>query len=150
MICVTCPYRETGCLEQQPDEAVAKFSNLLTRYSINGKGKTIFNQGELATGLYFLCNGMVKLTRVTEQVEEGRYSPPSSGSSKNWDRALRTYVQEIARSLQACRRYEATGRGQSASPNSAHRGFADGEVRKYSHRNSSLAPGARPVRANNS
>jgi len=70
MICVTCPYRETGCLEQQPDEAVAKFSNLLTRYSINGKGKTIFNQGELATGLYFLCNGMVKLTRVTEQGEE--------------------------------------------------------------------------------
>ncbi|GEM_PF-2655483 len=70
MICVTCPYRETGCLEQQPDEAVAKFSNLLTRYSINGKGKTIFNQGELATGLYFLCNGLVKLTRVTEQGEE--------------------------------------------------------------------------------
>ena len=70
MICVTCPYRETGCLEQQPDEAVAKFSHLLTRYSINGKGKTIFNQGELATGLYFLCNGLVKLTRVTEQGEE--------------------------------------------------------------------------------
>jgi len=70
MVCVTCPYRETGCLEQQPDEAVAKFSNLLTRYSINGKGKTIFNQGELATGLYFLCNGLVKLTRVTEQGEE--------------------------------------------------------------------------------
>ena len=70
MICVTCPYRETGCLEQQPDEAVAKFSNLLTRYSINGKGKTIFNQGEVATGFYFLCKGMVKLTRMTEQGEE--------------------------------------------------------------------------------
>ncbi len=70
MICVTCPYRETGCLEQQPDEAIAKFSSLLTRYSINGKGKTIFNQGEVATGIYFLCKGMVKLTRVTEQGEE--------------------------------------------------------------------------------
>ena len=70
MVCVTCPYRETGCLEQHPDEAVAKFSHLLTRYSINGKGKTIFNQGELATGFYFLCNGLVKLTRVTEQGEE--------------------------------------------------------------------------------
>ena len=70
MVCVACPYRETGCLQQQPDEAVAKFSSLLTRYPVKGKGKTIFNQGELATGLYFLCNGMVKLTRVTEQGEE--------------------------------------------------------------------------------
>ena len=70
MICLTCPYRETGYLEQQPDEAVAKFSNLLTRYSINGKGKTIFNQGEVATDFYFLCKGMVKLTRMTERGEE--------------------------------------------------------------------------------
>ena len=70
MVCVACPYRETGCLQQQPDEAVAKFSSLLTRYPVKGKGKTIFNQGELATGFYFLCNGLVKLTRVTEQGEE--------------------------------------------------------------------------------
>ena len=68
--CVTCPYRETGCLREQPDEGVSKFSNLLTRYCISGKGKTIFNQGELATGLYFLCSGLVKLTRVTEQGDE--------------------------------------------------------------------------------
>jgi len=68
--CVTCPYRQTGCLREQPDEAVSEFSNLLTRYSISGKGKTIFNQGELATGLYFLCSGLVKLTRLTEQGEE--------------------------------------------------------------------------------
>jgi len=70
MVCVTCSYRETGCLLQQPDEAAAKFSSLLTRYSIKGKGKTIFNQGEVATGFYFLCKGLVKLTRVTEQGEE--------------------------------------------------------------------------------
>lgn len=68
--CVTCPHRETGCLQQQPDEAVAKFSSLLVRYPVNGKGRTIFNQGELATGLYFLCKGLVKLTRLTEQGEE--------------------------------------------------------------------------------
>ena len=68
--CVTCPHRETGCLQQQPDETVAKFSNLLTRYPISGKGKTIFNQGELTTGQYFLCQGLVKLTRVMEHGEE--------------------------------------------------------------------------------
>lgn len=68
--CVTCPYRETGCLEQQLDEAVSNLSNLLTRYSIRGKGKTIYNQGELTSGIYFLCNGLIKLARVTDQGEE--------------------------------------------------------------------------------
>lgn len=70
MVCLACPYREAGCLQQQPDEVVAKFSSLLTRYSISGRGKTIFNQGEVATGFYFLCKGMVKLTRMTERGEE--------------------------------------------------------------------------------
>lgn len=68
--CVACPYRETGCLQQQPDEAVAKFSSFLNRYSVSGKGKSIFNQGELVTGQYFLCEGLVKLTRVVERGEE--------------------------------------------------------------------------------
>ena len=68
--CVNCPYRETGCLQKQPDEAVAKFSNLLTRYSISGKGKSIFNQGALVTGQYFLCQGVAKLARVMEHGEE--------------------------------------------------------------------------------
>src|SRR3990170_1523608 len=68
--CVNCSYRETGCLQQQPDETVAEFSSLLTRYSISGKGKTIFNQGELVTGQHFLCQGLVKLTRVMEYGEE--------------------------------------------------------------------------------
>lgn len=68
--CVSCPYRETGCLQQQPDEAVAKFSTFFIRYTITGKGKTIFNQGELVTGQYFLCRGLVKLTRMTEHGEE--------------------------------------------------------------------------------
>lgn len=68
--CVTCPHRETGCLQQQPDDTVAQFSALLNRYSISGKGKTIFNQGELITGQYFLCQGLVKLTRVMEHGEE--------------------------------------------------------------------------------
>jgi CRP-like cAMP-binding protein len=70
LFCVTCPYRETGCLQQLPDAAVAKFSDFLTRYIISGKGKTIFNQGELVTGQYFLCRGVVKLTRVSERGEE--------------------------------------------------------------------------------
>ena len=68
--CVNCPHRETGHLQRQPDETVAEFSSLLTRYSISGKGKTIFNQGELVTGQHFLCQGLVKLTRVMEHGEE--------------------------------------------------------------------------------
>ena len=68
--CISCPYRETGCLQQQPDKTVAEFSNLLTRYSISGKGKTIFNQGELVTGQHLLCQGLVKLTRAIEYGEE--------------------------------------------------------------------------------
>ena len=68
--CVNCPHRETGCLQRQTDETVAEFSSLLTRYSIGGKSKTIFNQGELVTGQYFLCGGLVKLVRSTVHGEE--------------------------------------------------------------------------------
>ena len=68
--CVNCSYRETGCLQHQRSEAVANFSALLTRYAISGKGKVIFNQGELVTGQYFLCQGIVKLVRCTEHGKE--------------------------------------------------------------------------------
>ncbi len=57
-------------MQHQPEEAVASFSALLTRYAISGKGKVIFNQGELVTGQYFLCQGIVKLVRCTEHGKE--------------------------------------------------------------------------------
>ena len=57
-------------MQQQPKETVAEFSALLTRYAVSGKGKVIFNQGELVTGQYFLCQGIVKLVRCTERGKE--------------------------------------------------------------------------------
>ena len=68
--CTTCPYRESGVLRAQPEACVANFSRRLVRYSVKGKGKTIFNQGDVTAGLYFLCEGLVKLTRVTHLGDE--------------------------------------------------------------------------------
>lgn len=68
--CKNCPYRESGPIRGQSEESVGDFSSLLARYSIRGTGKTLFNQGEPPMGVYFLCQGAVKLTRATEQGDE--------------------------------------------------------------------------------
>lgn len=61
---------KSGVLAGQPQARVAKFSDLLTRYSINEKGRTVFNQGQPVTQLYFLCKGLVKLSAVTVEGDE--------------------------------------------------------------------------------
>jgi CRP-like cAMP-binding protein len=68
--CATCPHRESGVLRAQPETCVENFSRRLVRYPVRGKGKTIFNQGDLTNGVYFLCEGLVKLTRVTRLGDE--------------------------------------------------------------------------------
>lgn len=65
--CLNCEFRESGCLKRQPDEVVAKFSDLLVRYTVKGKGKTIFNQGDAPRGVDFLCRGMLKSIRVSAE-----------------------------------------------------------------------------------
>src|SRR3989304_6937998 len=65
--CLNCEFRETGCLKMQPDEVVAKFSDLLVRYTVKGKGKTVFNQGDAPHGVDFLCRGMLKSVRVSAE-----------------------------------------------------------------------------------
>ena len=59
-----------GVLAGHPRTCVAELSNLLTRYSISEKGKTIFNQGQPVTHLHFLCTGLVKLSAVTAEGDE--------------------------------------------------------------------------------
>ena len=61
--CLHCPLRETGPICGSPDKAVSNFSDALVRYSIKGKGKAIFNEAEPVDGVFFLCSGVVKLTK---------------------------------------------------------------------------------------
>ncbi len=68
--CKRCRYLESGILAGQSQECISEFSNLLTRYSIEGKGKTVFNQGQPVTHVHFLCKGLVKLSAVTEEGDE--------------------------------------------------------------------------------
>ncbi len=61
--CVTCPYRESGFVSGNKDSVVQKFSDSLVRYAVKQKGRAIFNEGEPVNGLFFLCDGLVKLTK---------------------------------------------------------------------------------------
>ncbi len=68
--CEGCQLIESGVVAGEPRACVAELSNLLTRYSIHGKGRSIFNQGQPVTHLYFLCRGLVKLSAVTADGDE--------------------------------------------------------------------------------
>ena len=68
--CRTCPVSESCILFGLSRECVSKFSHPPTTYSIKEKGKTIFNQGQPITGVYVLCKGMVKLTKISEKGNE--------------------------------------------------------------------------------
>lgn len=61
--CVTCPFRESGPLCGNTGHVVQTFSDSLVRYTVKQKGRAIFNEGEPANGLFFLCDGLVKLTK---------------------------------------------------------------------------------------
>lgn len=69
--CVTCLYRKSGALAGQSEKCVGEFSRLLHRYPIHRKGTAIFNQGQPASnGVYFLCQGWVKLTKLQKRGDE--------------------------------------------------------------------------------
>lgn len=61
--CVTCPHRGSGPVCGNKDSIVQKFSDSLLRYVVKQKGRAIFNEGEPVNGLFFLCDGLVKLTK---------------------------------------------------------------------------------------
>lgn len=68
--CKDCPYRDTGVLKNQSGACATDFPAALARYWIRGANKTILHEGEIPTGIYFLCEGAVKLSRMTEEGDE--------------------------------------------------------------------------------
>ncbi|HXG51849.1 MAG TPA: Crp/Fnr family transcriptional regulator [candidate division Zixibacteria bacterium] len=68
--CLDCPHREEGFLKGVGEKACKEFSDGLARYSVAGRGKFIFHQGEPVTGVYLICRGVVKLTTVVPGGEE--------------------------------------------------------------------------------
>ncbi len=68
--CHSCPHLQS-CLVGELDERGRKmFSDALQRYTVSGKGRSLFNQGEPAECCYFLCDGAVKFTRVLQTGHE--------------------------------------------------------------------------------
>jgi len=55
---------------QAEEKCLDEFSATLTRYSVEGKERAIFNQGEPFSSCYFLCRGIVKLIRLLPSGEE--------------------------------------------------------------------------------
>jgi len=106
--CKGCTFREKGFLRKQTDEAVDYLSKSLTWLRISGKGKTIVNQDEETTRLVFVCGGMVKMARVTEDGEEvilnllgpcsliGGINARSRNNISYWSAETMTDVTEIA------------------------------------------------------
>lgn len=48
---------------------MSRFSDLLVHYEIKEKGKSIFNQGQPVSGVYFVCKGLVKLSKMPKKAE---------------------------------------------------------------------------------
>jgi CRP/FNR family transcriptional regulator len=81
---------------------------LVTRYSIHGKGKTIVNQGEETSRVYFVCAGLVKVTRFTGYGGEvildllgpcsliGGVNPQKQRNASYWSAETVTEVTEVA------------------------------------------------------
>ena len=64
-----CSFRPS-CFAAEDEEGVKRFSAGLHRFTVRGTGRAIFNQGEPADCCYFLCDGLVKLTRVLKEGDE--------------------------------------------------------------------------------
>ena len=106
--CKNCAFRESGCLRGQTDEAVDYFSKSLTRLRISGKSRTIVHQDEETARLVFVCGGMVKMSRVTEDGEEvilsllgpcslvGGINSQTRNNASYWSAETMTDVTEIA------------------------------------------------------
>jgi len=68
--CEGCQLIASGVSGGQSPVCVAKLCDLVTRYTIYDKGRTVFNQGQPVTQLYFLYRGLVKLSAVTADGDE--------------------------------------------------------------------------------
>ncbi len=61
--CHVCPLSPSCIIAGGKKEGLEQFSDALRRYSVNAKGRTIFNQGEPNEAFIFLCNGLVKVVK---------------------------------------------------------------------------------------
>ena len=62
--CHSCGNRPFCVVAQLEKNGLDSFSASLTRYSVEGKERAIFNQGEPFNSCYFLCGGIAKLVRL--------------------------------------------------------------------------------------
>lgn len=67
---MSCSFRRSCFVGEFDEEGVKRFSAALHRFAVRGTGRAIFNQGEPADCCYFLCDGLVKLTRVLKEGDE--------------------------------------------------------------------------------
>src|SRR3972149_4045400 len=84
--CMSCFFRRSCFVGEFDEEGIKRFSAGLHRFTVRGTGRAIFNQGEPADCCYFLCDGLVKLTRVLKEGDEvilDLLSPPN-GLSHPW------------------------------------------------------------------
>jgi CRP-like cAMP-binding protein len=68
--CYSCTYQKHCVIWGENEKSIQAFSDSLLRYSIAGRGRSVFNQGELADGVYLICRGVVKLVRLGGAGEE--------------------------------------------------------------------------------
>jgi len=61
--CRSCSFCRSCFVEEFDEEGVKGFSAGLQRFTVRGTGRAILNQGEPADCCYFLCDGLVKLTK---------------------------------------------------------------------------------------
>lgn len=84
--CHSCPHIKSCLVAGLSEIGLQKFSDSLHRYSVQGKGKVLFNQGQPIANFYFLCNGAIKLTRLQRDGHEIilglRTSPSTFGRCK--------------------------------------------------------------------
>lgn len=68
--CHVCENRRFCVVAEVGEKCLEEFSASLTRYSVEGKERAIFNQGEPFHSCYFLCDGILKLVRLLPGGEE--------------------------------------------------------------------------------
>ena len=68
--CHSCPHLRSCLVAGLDEKGLQKISDSLRRYSVQGKGRALFNQGEPVAAFFFLCDGTVKLTHVLRNGDE--------------------------------------------------------------------------------
>ena len=61
--CHICPFRPSCLVTGVEKEGLNKFSDLLLRYTVRGRGRSVFNQGERNDAFVFLCYGILKTVK---------------------------------------------------------------------------------------